>query len=362
MSKINLLQVIPYFTLAGAEIMCENLVRQLVNDAHYNVIVVTLFDRPTVVTERLRKDGIRIICLNKKSGFDITIIPKLVRVMRDNHIDIMHTHLTVMSYAVLAAIIAGVPRRIHTVHNTAKMELGSRKRMRMLARFFYKYCHVIPVSISPQITKSIAEEYALLEEEIPMVFNGTNLEMCQVKSGYETNGVFRFVHVGRFSEQKNHKTILEAAALLKRRGVKFEINLVGGGELEVGCKRMVQEQALEDCVRFCGLQSNVYPFLHNADAFMLPSVYEGMPISIIEAMGTGLPIIASRVGGIPDMIQDAESGLLIEPTAEALADAMLYMMNNSQQRECLGRNALVTSARFSTENMYNGYKRIYESE
>ena len=120
------------------------------------------------------------------------------------------------------------------------------------------------------------------------------------------------------------------------------------------------ELALSAKVHFLGSQGNVYPYLHDADIFLLPSDYEGMPMTIIEAMGTGLPIVATRVGGVPDMICHEQSGLLTELTAQAVSDACAKLAADAAMRERLGLQAREDSRRFSAEYMAQQYLKEYE--
>ena len=357
MMKINILQVMPEFGLAGAEIMCENLCYQLHNSGKYNVVVASLFDYHSPITDRLEAIGIKILYLGKKGGLDLSLIFKLYSIMREYNVDVVHTHRYVMQYAIPAAVMAGVKCRVHTVHNIAQKEVG--KYRRKLARFFFKRCNVIPVSISPLIQKTVIEEYNLSAEHSPVVYNGSELSRCLIKTDYSTNSRFGVLHIGRFNPQKNHSVIIEAAKELKQEGFNVEFLLIGGAGDQVRWQHVVKENGLEEVVRFGGLQSNVYPFLRDADCFILPSLYEGMPVTLVEAMGCGLPIIASAVGGVPDMIENEKSGLLICPTSGDLVEAIKRLMNDEILREAIGKNALVRSKQFSAEQMYEGYNNIY---
>ena len=117
----------------------------------------------------------------------------------------------------------------------------------------------------------------------------------------------------------------------------------------------------EGQVLFEGVTSDVFTPMSQADLFILPSSWEGMPMTIIEAMGTGLSVIASRVGGVPDMVTDGESGLLIEPTAEALAAAIEKLVRNEALRQSLGKKAREEAQRFSLPAMARGYEALYAS-
>ena len=347
----------PEFGLAGAETMCESLCYQCMNSGKYNVIVASLFNYHSSITKRLEDAGIKVIYLGKKKGLDLSLVYKLYRILRECNIDIVHTHRYVMQYAIPAAILAGVKCRVHTVHNIADKEVS--KYRRKLAYFFYKKCGVVPVSISPLIQNTVIDEYHLTKEDTPVVYNGSDLSKCLVKTDYSNFKPFRFVHIGRFNPQKNHGIIIEAADLLVKEGYDFTISFIGGeGNVEER-KEEVYKKGLNGVIKFMGLQSNIYPFLYESDCFILPSIYEGMPVTLVEAMGCGMPIIASAVGGVPDMLENKVSAILIEPKLSELVDSMKQIMTDSVFREKIGRKAKEDSVRFTSEQMFNGYNRIY---
>lgn len=357
MCKKNVLQVMPEFGLAGAETMCETLCYQLQESGKYNVIVVSLYDYHSPITERMEAKGIVVLYLGKKSGLDVLVIRKLYNIMIDYRIDIVHTHRYVMQYAIPAAIMAGVKVRIHTVHNIASKEVDGYRKI--IAHFFYRYNNVVPVSISPKIQDTVVEQYHIKRQETPIVYNGSDLSRCIVKADYKPSKPFRIVHVGRFNPQKNHEAIIDAVEKLKKEGLKVHVDLVGGAGNEEERKLEVIQRGLGNEFGFCGLQENVYPYLANADCFILPSLYEGMPVTLIEAMGCGMPIIASAVGGVPDMVENEISGLLILPTASELVSAIKRLISDDVLREKLGKNALLKSAQFSAKQMFEGYDKIY---
>jgi glycosyltransferase involved in cell wall biosynthesis len=121
----------------------------------------------------------------------------------------------------------------------------------------------------------------------------------------------------------------------------------------------VEELGIREKVFFLGSQSNVYPFLQQADLFLMPSRFEGMPMTIIEAMGTGLPIVASAVGGVPDMMDHQKSGMLVPCEPAAVADAICQLLQNEDLRKTLGSNALLRSKQFSADYMARCYLEAY---
>lgn len=353
---MRIIQIMPQFDLAGAEVMCEALSSEL-KILGEDVIIVSLYDFQSAITDRLEAAGIRIIYLNKKPGLDISMIFKLVEVFRAEKADVIHTHRYVMQYAIPAAVVSGIKRRVHTVHNIAQeeqTEIG-----KIVNKAFYKCCNVIPVALSEKIKKTIQEVYNIPEKDIPVVFNGIDLSKCNVKNSYAPKERFTIVHIGRFADVKNHELLLRTFAIFKAKHPEARLQLIGDGKLRENMVQLAQELGLSDSVEFAGAQNNVYPLLHEGDVFILPSKFEGMPVSLIEAMGTGLPIIASKVGGVPDMLTDNENALLIEPKMEELLNALEVLYADPMLRKQLGQGALKRSRDFSARAMAAGYEKIY---
>ena len=346
------------FGLAGAETMCENLTYELVKLGH-KVTVISLYDYHSAITERLENAGVNIRYLGKKRGLDLSMIRKIKRVLKETKADVVHTHLYSIEYAVLAAILAGIKHRVHTVHNIAEKENG--RRARKLNKFFFKHCHVVPVALSELIRDSIVREYKLSKDKIPVVFNGIDLSRCIPKTEYSVNGKFKILHIGRFSEQKNHIGLVKAFKLFLDKHADSELWLIGEGEKKAEIEQYVAENDLGASVKFLGLQSNVYGYLHDADIFTLPSNYEGIPMTLIEAMGTGLPIVATAVGGVPDML-DEESALLVNVNDSAIAVAYEKYYLNEELRICHGISAAGSSKRFSSREMASRYCEVYQEK
>lgn len=358
MDQIKVLLVIPEFGLAGAETMCESLANELSMDSHIQVFIASLFTFHSAITDRLEQKGIKVYYLGKKRGVDLSVVFKIHKIIKDKNINVIHTHRYVMPYAIPAAILGRVKVRVHTVHSIASKELLPSQRK--IAYLFYRFFSVIPVAISPQVKNTIAEEYGLPQSRIPMIFNGSDLSKCIVKTDYGIkDGVLRLLHIGRYMDVKNQELTINTISLLMLNGFHVECSFIGGGDKEEYYQNIAHKLGVNDFCHFLGLQSNVYPFLHDADVFILPSKYEGMPISLIEAMGTGLPIIASNVGGIPDMIENDESGILIEPKETDLYNAIIRLYTNNKLREKLGKGALIKAYNFSSSQMASNYKELY---
>ena len=354
---MKILQVIPYFCFGGAETMCENLTYALKKKGH-EVTVVSLYNEHTPISERMEKAGVKLLYLDKKLGLDLSMVPKLAKIMRRERPDAVHTHLDVIKYAVAAAKLAGIKTCVHTVHNVADKEAEGRVQ-KIINNAYFKLGWSTPVALSPEVQRTIADFYGMEKAKIPVIYNGVDLSRCIPKEDYAADGI-TLVHVGRFNEQKNHEGLLQAFRMIHAQHPNCQLNLLGDGELREMIKNLSDELGICENVHFLGSRSNVYPYLHEADIFLLPSKYEGMPMTIIEAMGTGLPIVATAVGGVPDMITDQVSGLLTECEPEAVSRAVLKLIEDEGLREKLGRNAKQESKRFSAEFMAEEYCKIYQ--
>lgn len=352
---MKIVQIVPYFCFGGAETMCENLTYALAALGH-EVVVVSLFPEKTEISRRMEAAGVKIRYLDKKPGLDVSMVPKLVKLFREERPDVVHTHLNVIKYAAPAARIAGVKACVHTVHNVADKEAEG-PLQKITNRFYFSHGWALPVALSPEIRRTVEEAYGV--DDVPVIFNGVDLSRCLPKESYRLSQPITLVHIGRFNEQKNHAGLLRAFRQLQEKYPDCRLNLLGDGELREEMENYARELGIWESVHFLGNQADVHPWLRDADIFLLPSKYEGMPMTIIEAMGTGLPIVATAVGGVPDMLRDGESGLLV-PCGEAeICAACEKLIASEELRRTLGKNALGDSAKYSEESMAQRYCEEY---
>ena len=167
--------------------------------------------------------------------------------------------------------------------------------------------------------------------------------------------------VAAFAGHKDYPNFLNAISIIcqKRPGIRFMA--VGDGELKQQMEQLAKELNISERLIFTGFQSNVGDFLKAFDIFVLPSKKEGLGTSVLDAMSAGLPIVATKAGGIPEMITDRVNGLLVNSgDSDSLADAILYLLDNSEIAKELGANALQTVKEFDINNTVDAYLRLYE--
>ncbi len=353
---MKIMQIMPEFELAGAEIMAENLTYALRKKGH-DVVVISMYDRHTQITDRLEASGVKIHYLGKKSGLDLSVINKMRKVFKAERPDVIHTHRYLSRYAIPAAVMAGVKGRVHTLHSVASMEVGDRDKK--FNSFFYRHVGMQPVAITPEVKKTVEEVYKLPPEKIGMVHNGINIDKCTPKRDYSQNGTFRLVHIGRFQDVKNHDSIIKAFSMVHKKHPDTKLCFYGQGVLLDSCKKLAEELGLSDSIEFCGVTGDVYSVLACADAFLLCSHYEGMPMTLIEAMASGLPIVATAVGGIVDIIEDRECGLLCRDDIDDIAEKICNLISDESLREKCGKEAAKRANNFSSDSMADGYIKIY---
>lgn len=354
---MKIIQIIPSLRLAGAERTCERLSTDL-KELGQDIVVISFYSFHTSITENLEANGIKVIYLDKKSGFDFSIIGKLKKAIRSEAPDVIHTHLGTLIYCFFATMGMKPMRWIHTVHNIASEEAkGLRQKIR-------KYCFdrnkIIPVALSEKIQNTIMDLYGLNFDTIPVIFNGIDLGKCIPKKNYSRGDIFTITHIGRFMKEKNHIGLIRAFAIFHEEHPDTRLQLLGEGVLFDEVKAYVEDAKLTDSVEFLGLQDDVHVFLNKSDVFSLPSIFEGVPITLIEAMGTGLPIVTTRVGGIPNMLENGVSAFLCDVDEKQIAECFEKYYLDEKLRENHGKAALERSKLFSAEEMTRTYLEIYK--
>ena len=169
---------------------------------------------------------------------------------------------------------------------------------------------------------------------------------------------FRFITAGRFSAEKNHAMMLRAFAAFLGKGYDARLILLGRGELEGELRKLARELDIESRVVFTGFVENVQDHLVNADVFLLSSDYEALPLAVLEAMAAGLPVIATDVGGLRDIVTD--NGILVPADdTEAMAQAMEKLYLEKALRTEMEKRATANAAKYDISNTVAGYSKLY---
>ena len=262
---------------------------------------------------------------------------------------------------------AGVPHLVLTEHIVGQPHSAGQKllKRRELARAD------AVTAVCGAVAESLVRDYGVPRERIRVVPNGADAPA----EGAEHEAARRvrlelgasalrplWVCAARLEEQKGHAVLMEALAEVKRRGLDFVVALAGEGSLRAALERKVAELGLTDCVRFLGMVEEIGPLLTAADAVVMPSLWEGLPLTLLEALARGRPVVASATGGIPEVIEDRVSGRLVPPgDVAALAEALEWLHRRADLAAALGREgAARVRESFTWERVVQSFEEVYD--
>ncbi len=295
---------------------------------------------------------------NKREGVSLLTIARLARQMRKMGTQLVHTHNTsALFYGVLAAKLAGIKRIIHTRHG---QRFDSSRRQTRLFRWLAKQTSRI-VSVSEDSRRlSLAE--GLPADRLMTILNGVDLRLFEFSGPRELGPA---VIVSRLSAEKDIASLLHAIPMvlgsLGPAAQSFSLNVVGDGAMRTQLEALSNSLNMTQKVQFLGHSNNVSEVLAKASMFVLPSLTEGVSLTLLEAMARGLPVVATRVGGTPEVVDDGKTGLLVSTRApEELATAIVRLYQNhalAQRMGILGRQRVEHF--FSIERMIRAYEAQY---
>lgn len=369
---LRILHITPTLTVGGAEQMATHLMVGL-SKSHavgsnavgsHVVGAVGLFpEAQSAVERRLAEADIPKWHLDKRFGFDPRMFSSLDRVFREFRPDVVHTHMAVQRYVFPVLLRHPKVVAIHTVHNLAEHETDAFGRL--VHRFAFRN-RVLPIGISREVSASVKRMYglecrAVIPNCIPVEQYRHNPEdrlRWREQYGFSPDDVV-FTCVGRLEPQKNPLLLLQAFAELGDS--RAHLVLSGEGSLHKSLEAYVRKHNLSERVHLIGKQSDIPSVLAASDMFVLSSDWEGNPLAVMEAMAAGLPVIATHVGGVPELVQSGDQGILV-PAGDQIkfANAMQTLLENAETRRTMGCAAQVRAAReFRVERMVEGYANLY---
>ena len=363
-------QVLPSLAVGGAERLVVHLIEHLSRERFSPVCICLESPLGTHYEARVRASGAPLYFLGKGAGASGSVLRQLNALFRQYRPAVVHTHIIGLNYAYPLMLRYRTPARVHTVHSLAQREVGVRVGawVRQLA-FRYRLGGVVPVAVADEVRASIQQLYGYPDP--PLIPNGiptdeyapdpdTRAQWRQAH-GIEPHATV-LVHVGRFAPPKNHALLVEAFARV-RTDAPLCLLLVGGGELENAVREQVAALGLQERVRFLGVRADVADILRASDVFVLSSRVEGNPLSVLEAMAAGLPVVSTAVGGVPELVQEGATGRLVpSEDAGALAQAMQALVDDPARRQVMGAAARRHAvAHFDIRHTVRGYEQLYES-
>lgn len=335
--------------------MLFDLARHL-SPEHFEVKVVTVVgDGPLV--QNFREAGIEVRVFEKKGKIGLGVIWKIWRFLRQERPEIVHTHLFGGdTWGRAAAILARVPIIVSTEHNTNLDEGWAKRKVKKFLSFFTKKI----VAVSEAVRDYSITRDRIKARKMMVVLNGIDIEKFSVAAKEQFNDPPVIGVIGRLDEQKGHKYLFETLNLIKT--IPWILWVVGDGSLKNNLELLAKDLNLRERIIFLGARRNIPEILSQIDIFVLPSLWEGLGLAVLEAAAAGKPIVASRVGGIPEIIKDGETGILVLPkNVKSLADGLEHVLLGVSEAKEMGERARrMVREKFSAEKMAESYGKLYD--
>lgn len=353
--KTRLAVSIGCLQIGGAEVFIVNLLKHI-DYTKFEVMLIVLSKKYNSFLEtELEILPVKVCYLNKNEGFNPLTMIKIAFIIKRFKPDVLHGNIGGVVYFLLFLLVSSV-KCIHTVHTLAEKEFSRFKRG--ILKKFYRKNKIIPVAISKKVKESIEQNYEI--KNVILIENGIDLNEFQYERNYDLETI-TIGHVGRFEEVKNHLTIVAVYKMLKRIYPNISLKLIGDGSL---FKKISQELTSVSNVEIIRLTPNIGEELKDIDVFIFPSIYEGFPLSIIEAMASGAVIVASKVGGIPDLVENERNGYLIDDCfdSEGFFKILDMLINNKGIIKKISQTNIEKSKRYDITIMANKYQDLYLKE
>lgn len=309
----------------GAQVFFFQLCIEMAKASKEPIHIIVLYNRIDDTFSKIKNaENIVFHTVNKKKSFDLSAARKLKELLNEIQPDVVNFHLPFLSTYFLAFSFSKAKWKLiktyHSIPNkdTNKFEIFLEKR-------YAKKNLLSFVGISKTISQIASQIHPTAT--IKTIYNGISLNNKEQK---EHEIKYDFVIVASFSKVKNHSLLFDSFERYMLSKPDSKLLCVGGGELFEHYVELTKAKKMDKNVVFVGNQDNVFPFLQESRTFVLSSIREGNPISILEAMSVGLPIIAPNIGGIPDVIEDEVNGFLYEcNNQDQLFDSMIKINDPS---------------------------------
>jgi sugar transferase (PEP-CTERM/EpsH1 system associated) len=350
----------------------------------YRHTIVCLTDA-TDFSKRITAPDVDVIELHKKPGQDWGLYGQLLKTLRQLSPDIVHTrNLASLEMQVVTLFLPGV-KRVHGEHGRDMQDLdGTNKKYNLLRKALRPFIHRY-IAVSEDLRGWLSRTIHVPEVKLRQIYNGVDTEKFQARQtvqvgdptktmeqqvltpeGFLSSDTVVVGTVGRLAEVKNQRLLIMAIKCLMvarpELSHKVRLVMVGDGPLYSALQKEVLELGLSDVVWMPGDRDDVPQLMQLMDVFVLPSLAEGISNTVLEAMATGLPIVATKVGGNPELVVDGENGRLVSVGDEQkLAEVLAELIDNPNIRIQMGQNGLkrVTST-FNWQRTVSEYLGIYD--
>jgi len=361
----TILHVIDTTGPGGAETVFIDLVTGLPKDKYRSIVLI----RGTGwVHDELCRRGVEPVILDAKGSFNWRYLLALRHLIKTERVELIQAHLLGSNvYASLVGLITGVPV-ISTFHGA--VDIGSNERFMGLKFAAINYGSKSIVAVSESLKRELLTRTPIKPAKLKVIYNGVKIESFDRPHEQQLRQQFSWSKddiivgsLGNIRPAKGYDILLEAAALVKQQqpNIRFVIAGQGSGRLFEKLEKMRSDLGLEATVMFLGFNDDPAKFLANLDYFLLASVTEGFSIATIQAMASGVPVLATRSGGPEEILNHGETGWLVEAnSSQAIVDGLTILMGDETQCQNMLKQAKVHVAQvFSLQTMLSQYQALY---
>lgn len=355
----------------GAERVILALGRNI-NKEKFNFLLLCM-RREDVRNEELiaaaEENGIKVISVDVSRKIDLNAITKIRNIFRENSVSIFHSHdFKSDIYGVLASMNLGI-KRVTTAHGSTRDSMKIRTYLLLDEKIFYRFFDKI-IAVSNDIFMQFSEEKRL-RPKIELIQNGVDpLLLLDNANDKDLDKKFDFPKnckifgvAGRLFPDKGQQIFLEAFSRAHKINPSIAALIVGDGPEKNEIERRIQELKLEDRVFLYGFQKDMKNVYDSIDYLVIPSVREGLPYVLLEAMARKVPVIATAVGDIPLLVEDGVTGYLVSPKdPKALRERMLDLLSNHNKSKDMAERAYqLVIEKFSADRMVQKTENLYSS-
>lgn len=340
--RIKLVHIVPSLNIGGRENAVLEVIRAL-NKNKFDVNVCCLRRKGTLY-ESFAKEGINIHFMGNTNGIDLTMYFKLSKFLKDHRYDIVHTHNPgAFIYGTLGAKLAGISLIVNTEHGYGYKLSWRKKVIEHVLRNFIS----VTIAVSEDLRLKLSRGFMCQPADIVTIYNGIDMERFS-KHDSETKNLRKHYGfnlddkiigiVARLVEVKDHKTLLKAMQICLNEMPSLKLLIVGDGPLMAELQKYTMEIGLQENVICMGERTDVNKLMAILDLFILSSTSEGISMTLLEAMASGKPVVATSVGGNPEVVKNGKTGLLVpSKNPQAMAEAILGLLNDQSKLILFGQ-------------------------
>ena len=325
--------------------------------------------RSQILTDRANELGIDTIDLEVKSKFDWFALKRLRYFLHKYNVDIVHSHDFKSDFYVMLASYGTKIKRIATAHGSTRDSVLKKIYLELDENFVYRKMDRI-VAVSEDVANGLKKK-GLNSNKIFVIQNGLDLELLKSEhnkignnnSIYNTSDKKTFAIVGRLYPDKGHRFFLQAVAKIIRQYSAIEVLIIGDGPARETIADQIRSLGLENFVTMCGVVSNMQAVYEHIDCLVIASLREGLPYVLLEAAANRVPVLATAVGDIPQLIEDGKTGYLVEPgNIVEIEERMVRFLTKKDNIKQMVENCYdVFERKFSADRMVRETENLYLS-